>query len=323
MFPDRRHLGRPVAASGFPADYLTSRLGSAFVVGDDWQASPALSFGKGTGGSGPTLVSDPPRSDSLTATPPGSLAYPSGFQHTDAHIQYVSDPLFLQVARARYPYCTVNHFYNQKLYTYSAKNKVWLRQVVKFEANQYTTRGSDPAGANSHKLMFLTWAGGVGNRFEIEFSNTTQYIQGGAQTGRTFTEAALTGHALWGAVTTEWTGGQWWEYILNYEIRTAGADGQAIARQWKRQLTVANVIDPQAYEFSGWFWNYTGGTAPAQAGGYQFWGNRNRSADLYPDGSARPELSSGHDPFHVYYGPHEVVDGEINNDPYSLQGTGE
>lgn len=300
-----------------PSNYATSRLGAALLAGEDWQTQPALVFGKGAGNS----CSDPPKNDSLTAAPPSAIS-----QYSDAHLQYVTDPVFGLVVRGRYPYCTGDHFYHHRSLTYTASDKIWVRQVVKFQPNQYTTRGSAPTGANSHKLMFITWAGGVGARSEIEFSNTTQYIIGGSQTGKTFSETPLIGAASWGNVTTEWTGGEWWEYIMNYEIRPTdtsrepAAIGTAIMRFWKRQLTSGGAIVNNSFTFTGSWWDFTAGT-PAQASGYQFFGNRNKSTDQYPDGSARP--SNGSDPFYTYYGPHEVVNGSSNNNPYGLQGIGE
>jgi hypothetical protein len=329
-FPGGRQIGQQGAFT-FPSGYATDRLGAAFLAGNDWRTKPALSFAKDTASG---ACSDPPRTDDLFATPPGTASYPSGFKHTDAHLQYVNDPIFGTVVRGRYPYCTTNHFYHNKTYAYTASDKVWIRQVVKFEANNYTTLGSDPVAANSHKVMFLTWAGGVGARLELEIVGTS-WVVGGSQTGRTFTEQDELGNP--GKLTASTfqqndtvqpmlTDAEWYEMVLNYEIRTGGANGKAIAREFYRPISTgdATVLDTtQVWERLGWFWQFTGGSVPAQAGGYQFFGNRNRSTDLYPSGAARPEVVGGHDPFYVWYGPHEVVDGSLNNDPYGLQGWGE
>lgn len=301
-------------AGAFPSEF---NLKNGSVGGDTWQGSPTLTFNKGAGSG----CSDPPAGDSLTATPPsGSSPY------STPHLQLIADPVFVQVVQGRYPYCTGNHFYHNKVTTFTAMDKIWVRQVVKFEANQYTARGSDPVGANSHKFFFITWAGGVGARAELEFLNTS-WIVGLSQTGRSFSESAMSISNTFSqndSVGTLFTDGEWYEFIGNYEIRTGGANGAAISRWFYRKITTGGgtTLDlTQTYLFNGVNMTFTGGTAPAQAAGHQFFGNRNRSTDLYPDGSSRP--SDGSVPFHVYYGPYDIINGATNNDPFGLQGTGE
>lgn len=297
----------------FPSEFEAK---SGSIASATWQGSPSLAgFSKGAGSG----CSDPPANDSLTATPPSG-----GSPYSTAHLQVIANGTFGQVIQGRYPYCTGNHFYHHIPVSYSAKNKVWTRQVVKLEANNYTPRGSS-AGASSHKFAFITWAGGVGARSELEFLNTT-WIVGVSQTGRTFTETLLTGTTFGqgDSVSALYTDGEFYEVIGNYEIRTSGANGLAINRWWYRPVTINDgaTLDLGATRlFYGVWMQFTGGTAPAQAGGYQFWGNRNRSTDQYPDGSARP--SNGSDPFHVYYGPYDIIDGDSNNDPFGLQWQGE
>ena len=243
-------------------------------------------------------------------------------QYTDNHVQLVADSTFSQVVRLRFPYATTDHWYIQGPKTLgSSYSKLWYRATLKW-GGDYTTMGEAVAGgANSHKHLFMTWAGGVGNRLEWEFSNTAAYVLGMGQTGRTFVESGFT-NSTWTSgepSTSEWTDGEWWEYILNYDTRIAGSNGTAIYRLFRRQLTSAGSIVNNVFDYNGQWCSYTGGTAPALAASVNVLANRNKSTSSMPDGSARTHTN----PMYIYIGPWETVNGDVDNDPYGLQGTGE
>lgn len=104
----------------------------------------------------------------------------------------------------------------------------WYKMVVRYQPG-WTTIGTLTNSANAYKLMDWGWAGGVSGRGGIAVTNTTQYqiyfylLSGGS---------LLTGEndLPFGNVSNEWTSGQWYTYIINYE-QTSPAN--ATVRVWK------------------------------------------------------------------------------------------
>ncbi len=92
---------------------------------------------------------------------------------------------------------------------------MWLRAVIRFSPG-FTTLGTTPNSANAYKLLGWSWAGTNG-RGGLGFTNTTDYtftwgVQSyqGANLG--FTEP--TGFRK---VTTEWSDGAWYDYVIHYQ----------------------------------------------------------------------------------------------------------
>jgi hypothetical protein len=179
-------------------------------------------------------------------------------------------------------------------------DSIWFRWRVKFSPG-FTTRGETPVGhANSYKLAFWLWEGWDG-RGQIEFSNTRQYILGCSwwRPGDTVraVERRLPDSQHFGHVTTEWTDGQWYEYVIHYERL-----GETTARQhwWRRKLTEDGVIVDGPFVYTGV--EITGKPAPrVRAVVLGANKNKNNPKDMY-----------------LYWGPWEVVDGSKYANPFSV-----
>lgn len=94
----------------------------------------------------------------------------------------------------------------------------WYRVTVRYSPG-WTTKGTLTNSANSYKLFDWGWAGGMNGRGGIVLTNTTQYqayfylLNGGS----TITAPNDT---PFGNVQGEWTDGQWYTYVLNYQQST-------------------------------------------------------------------------------------------------------
>lgn len=302
----------PSTIVGFPSGFNPSRLGADLLGGDDWQAATNASLASDAiwEFSTDSATSTPPKGDSafVQYTGRAGRADPEG-----PYISVVSDPTFVQAVQCWFPYSTGNGLnpaavHLTYLMTFAAQTgKVWFRLHYNWR-NGYTTVGDYPtSGANSHKLAFIGWAGGVGQRMEVEYSNTVQYLTGMGQAGKSHVETNLPGSAQWANANSgtvdEWVDNRWWQIIGCYSIETPGADGQSFCRWWKRLLTnAAGVIENNAYEFYGVKWDYTAGSTPAEANSAKVFANRNKTVN--PVG--------GHQ---IWIGPVEVSKA---SDPYSL-----
>lgn len=221
----------------------------------------------------------------------------------DRWIALVPDATFGRVARITQPADpnpTANSGWTPQLSVQlpSLLDKVWVRVRVKFSPG-WTTTGPYPLrAANSYKLIFLLWERGYNGRAEIEFSNTSEYILGIG--GVACAERPL--QALrkpFGHTTSEWTGGEWWEYVLYYE-RT-GPTSQRM-RWWRRQLTQGGVVANTGFTFFGL--ERTGcARATPRVRVVQLGGNKNRTTPV--------------DQF-IYWGPFQIVDGSRYANPFNL-----
>lgn len=96
---------------------------------------------------------------------------------------------------------------------------MWLRAIIKFSPG-FTTYGVTPNSANAYKLLGWGWAGTNG-RGGLGFTNTNEYTF-------TWSVASLTGNNLGvteltgpRTVTTEWSDGAWYDYVVHYEQTSA------------------------------------------------------------------------------------------------------
>ena len=118
-------------------------------------------------------------------------------------------------------------------------DRMWFRWRMRFSPG-WTTDGPNPPGhANSYKVAFWLWEGYDG-RGQVEISNTDQYILGLAA-GRggawlPWRDRPLPGSEDFGRVTTEWTDGEWWEFVALYERMD---DQRARQHWWRRRLPPA------------------------------------------------------------------------------------
>ncbi|HET7233939.1 MAG TPA: hypothetical protein VFJ16_28265 [Longimicrobium sp.] len=184
-----------------------------------------------------------------------------------------------------------------------ALDDLWLRWKMRYQPG-WTTDGPDPAGsANSYKIAFLTWEG-AGGRAEIELSNGTDYITGvGVQDGAgryaAYGEVLLPGaDANFGRVTTEWSDGQWWEFVIHYRRDDRGA----VVQYWRRRFTTGGRAGPGP-------WTYHGvrmrGPPGPRAAKVELGANKNKN---------NPQT------MYLFWGPWEVVDGARYPDPFGVPG---
>ncbi len=105
---------------------------------------------------------------------------------------------------------------------------MWYRTKVRFSPG-WTDTGTLTNCANAYKLLGWGWSGFYG-RGTIEITNTTQYQLYWYATSTT-TGAMLSGgnFTSGGNISTEWTDGRWYEYIIEYQITS---DTSAVARYW-------------------------------------------------------------------------------------------
>jgi uncharacterized protein YjdB len=218
------------------------------------------------------------------------------------YVDLVPDQTFGQVVRVHFAQSSQEGYAPKITASFAPLDKMWYRFRVRWQPG-FTTKGANPAGyANSWKMAFWTWEG-YQSRGQIEFSNTNEYIMGMSvrepSTGAyvRYTETELPGSQSWGKTTTEWTDGQWWEYVVYWEKTGATTARQ---HQWRRRLTNNGVVANNAYTYIGW--SYSGATTP-RVRAIDLGANKNKSndADMY-----------------LFWGPWEVVDGSVYPNPWAM-----
>lgn len=176
-------------------------------------------------------------------------------------------------------------------------DRMWYRWRMRYGPG-WTTAGPDPAGHNNaYKVAFWTWAA-HNQRGHLAIINTTQYEVNFAASDRggrplEYRERQLPGSPSLGRVTTEWTDGRWWEFVVFYE-----KTGPTSARQhhWMRRLTPSPGM-----------WTYTGfevaGAETPRVDAVELGANKNKNnpADM-----------------HIDWGPWEVVDGSRFPNPFRV-----
>jgi hypothetical protein len=173
---------------------------------------------------------------------------------------------------------------------------VWFRFRVRFSPG-WTTAGPYPAGAaNSYKLAFILWKDADG-RAQIEFSNTRQYVLGAYVQGVRCTELRLPGSQSFGTVSTEWTDGDWWEYVMHYQRLDATTFR---AEWWRRRLTSGGRLTDGPFTYTGVERRCP--SAP-RVRGVALGANKNKTTPV---------------PQFLYWGPWEVVDGSRYPNPFNL-----
>jgi hypothetical protein len=218
------------------------------------------------------------------------------------YVDLVPDQTFGQVVRVHFAQSSQAGYAPKVTASFTPLEKMWYRFRVRWQPG-FTTKGVNPPGyANSWKMAFWTWEG-YEARGQIEFSNTSEYIIGvgvrDASTGQylNYNEIPLPGSQSWGHVTTEWTDGEWWEYVVYWD-----KTGATTARQhmWRRRLTNNGVVASNPYAYAGW--SYSGAPTP-----------RVRAVDL----GANKNKSNDTD-MYLFWGPWEVVDGSKYPNPWSM-----
>lgn len=267
----------PRAQPGAPSMAI-STTGYTAVIGDDWKAYAS-------------------KADLRAA---GKFWW---FKSEDVYnyVDLVQDPTLGQVVRVTFPQST-DYAWAPELSDDVPQplDRMWYRFRVKFHPG-WTTVGPNPSGwANSYKLAFWLWDGYEG-RGQIEFSNTDQYILGiGVNNNGSYlqyTERTLPNSTTFGRVSTEWTDGEWWEFVAYYE-----KTGATSARQhwYRRRLTNGGAIASNPWTYVGI--ELTGATTP-RVRGITLGANKNKN---------NPTT------MYLYWGSYEVVDGTQYPNPWGL-----
>ncbi|MFL5542313.1 MAG: hypothetical protein ACJ8J0_25220 [Longimicrobiaceae bacterium] len=221
------------------------------------------------------------------------------------YVDLVQDPTFGQVARITFPQNSGSPGSSPRITRAlpAPLGDLWYRWKMKYQPG-WTTVGPDPSGsANSYKIAFFTWETGFGSRGELELSNSTQYITGvGVQNAAgsylQYTETLLPGSAAsFGNVGTEWSDGEWWEYVVHY--RKTGASS-ALYQYWRRRLTSGGSVAPGAWTYHGMSMS---GSATPRVASVDLGCNKNKN---------NPST------MYIYWGKWEVVDGAAYPNPFAM-----
>lgn len=219
------------------------------------------------------------------------------------HVDIVPDATFGQVCRIMFPANDKGIGSAPRLATKLPQplENVWLRVRVKWTPG-WTTKAPDPPGhANAYKMLFWLWEGCEG-RGQIEISNTTQYILecGWKRPGEKIAleKKPLPGSQNFGHVTTEWTDGEWYEFVIHFEKTS---ETSARQRWWRRRLTEKGVIADNAWVFTGI--EIRADRVP-RVRAVELGANKNKN---------NPET------MHLAWGPWEVQDGSRVADPFGLE----
>lgn len=217
-------------------------------------------------------------------------------------VELVADPLFTQVVRIEF---RANKGTDGKApqlkKRFAPIDDMWYRWRMRFEPG-WTTEGPDPRGhANSYKIAFWTWPANDG-RGQLEISNTTQYITGvGVMKDGTYTQyqqRLLPGSAPdFGDITSEWTDGEWWEYVVHYRKTSPISAENAY---WRRRLTNRGAVAPGEWIYHGFA--ISGAPVPPVSA-VQLGANKNKN---------NPRT------MYIYWGPWEVVDGSKLGNPFGV-----
>jgi hypothetical protein len=222
-----------------------------------------------------------------------------------AYYALVPDATFGKAVRITFPANTGYAGASPRLERhFPAIDKMWYRWRVKFTPG-WTTIGPDPSGwANSYKIAFWLWNGYDG-RGELQYTNSTQYVSEpsvqvqGTQQNLSYTQSLLPGSpSNFGWETTEWTDGEWYEFVAYYE-----KTGPTTARQafWRRRLTNGGQEADNPWTWYGFSWS--GSTTP-QVSGIVLGGNKNKN---------NPTT------MYLTWGPFEVVDASRSPNPFGMR----
>ena len=184
---------------------------------------------------------------------------------------------------------TLHHYF----YSTAPLTTMWLRAKIRFSPG-YTTTGTLTNCANAYKMLGWGWTGFNG-RGSLEISNTNEYLLYWYVFNSSGQTIAGGNDSPAGTISTEWTDGGWYDYILEYQITS---DTTAIARAWFQKdgapLTLRAVTTGSGP---------VGTIPPVNAVflGLNF--NQVRTATQNQS---------------IWYGEWEVVDGAQHPDPYGL-----
>ena len=190
--------------------------------------------------------------------------------------------------------------------SFAGISKAWYRFTMKFQ-NGFTLLGPG-GGASAWKFMFggtqrhWVWTGGTNGGYVEHFNR----YGGPAEVLLPNSDVNL-GNANPALGNTEWTDEEWWEFIV-YEERVSSTHYRV--RYWRRELTANGVITGPT-STATWDRLYgmetTNGTVPAgDSDQIQLGINRNKP------------MFAGTEQY-WFWGPWEVLNGDVVADPYGIE----
>lgn len=220
----------------------------------------------------------------------------------DNYVDLVNDATFGQVVRITQPLDSTEGFSPQMHKVLPVPlDKVWWRFRIRFSVGWTAVGSGGVSTGNAYKVAHMYMpGGGAAGRTRVDIENTTQINFGFGFPGRSYTQTAQSGN--WsGTVNTEFTDGQWYEFIFYHE-KLGVTTGRT--RWWRRKLTQGGTIVDNPFFFAQI--DATGAT----------------SADTFPQireiAQGINKNRSNDQTQYIYWGPWEVVDGSIYPNPFGV-----
>ena len=175
---------------------------------------------------------------------------------------------------------------------------MWFRAKIRFSPG-FTTTGVLTNSSNAYKLLGWGYADSYGSG-RVEITNTTQYqlYYGTLVSGTNTPNSTPAQFGIGGNVTTEWSDGGWYDYIIEYQNTSATT---SVARLWMARDGSTPVLRATSTSTS-----LPGYTMPHI--GYVMMG-------LNFNQVRAPNQSQA-----LWYGQWEVVDGVQHPNPFGLAG---
>ena len=204
---------------------------------------------------------------------------------------------------------------------------VWVRQFVRFSSNWTTTSSTGGQGGPSYKVMFLRYKDSPArHQFVLDGPRGVEHSGGNPglknlAEGRLPWNNVVTMNAAYGISGWPYPDaypmikvpsspprapagsgdGEWYEIVLHH--KTVAERGE-FTMYW-RQYTAGGVVSPRAWKIDAWYMLAREGQVFRGVTTYTMGVNRNRQWD---------------EPMYIYWGPFEVVDGNLYPNPWALPG---
>lgn len=190
----------------------------------------------------------------------------------------------------------------QSTWVWPGIDKAWYRFTLKFQPG-FTLLGPPGTGNPSWKVFFS-------NDRHIVLHSETGYVPHVEIYGGTWNYLPGSTHlsgSSWAVVTTEYTSGQWWEFIIYAERLSAS---HYRGRRWMREMTVNDVIvnHPALAIWERTIgWESVNASVPAGD-------NKKLKLGINKNLVMLPGQRQ-----HFFWGPWEVIDGSVLPDPYLIE----
>ena len=169
---------------------------------------------------------------------------------------------------------------------------IWYRAKIRFSPG-WTTTGTLSNSANAYKVLSWGWSG-VDGSGRLEITNTNEYeLYENVQSGPSLVGGG--GYLKAGTVSTEWTDGAWYDYIIEVDHSV----NPGVIRLWRSKDGSAPVYQGQMAETMN-----SGSPMPPLTG---------ISVGLNFNQTRAPSQNQA-----VWWGQWEVVDGTQHPNPFGL-----